>query len=91
MMVLGLLAGVLTTVSFLPQVLRTLRTGSAGDLSWGWLLLFGTGVTGWLAYGVARGDVAITATNAVTLALIGLIAGMKAWQQNAARTLEEHP
>ncbi len=84
MTVLGLFAGMLTTVSFLPQVVRTMRTGSARDLSWGWLLLFGAGVTGWLIYGAALGDLAITVTNAVTAALVGVLVGTKAWQQRTS-------
>ena len=35
---LGLCAGALTTISFLPQVLRAIRTGSSSDLSWTWLI-----------------------------------------------------
>lgn len=91
MIVLGLLAGTLTTVSFLPQLVRTVRTGSARDLSWGWLLLFGAGITGWLVYGAGSNDIAITATNAVTGTLVGVLAVMKAWQEHTARKLEERP
>src|SRR5207248_3593590 len=68
MTLLGLLAGACTTVSFLPQVVRTFRTGSAKDMSWGWLSLFGAGVGGWLAYGLVGRDVAIIVANATTLA-----------------------
>lgn len=63
---LGLASGALTALSFLPQVVRAFRTGSTTDLSWAWLALFLVGVTGWLAYGVATGDIAIIGTNAVT-------------------------
>jgi MtN3 and saliva related transmembrane protein len=78
MTLLGLLAGTCTTASFLPQVVRTFRTGSATDMSWGWLALFVTGVAGWLAYGVAKSDLAITLTNAITLALVLALVGLKA-------------
>jgi len=70
MITLGLIAGACTTFSFLPQVLRTMRTGSAADLSAGWLVLFGLGVAGWCAYGALRSDLAIELTNAVTLVLV---------------------
>jgi MtN3 and saliva related transmembrane protein len=70
MTLLGLLSGVCTTISFLPQVVRTFRTASAGDISWGWLLLFAAGVTGWLTYGILRGDLPITVTNTGTLTLV---------------------
>ncbi len=70
MTALGLFAGALTTLSFLPQVLRTLRTRHAGDLSAAWLLIFGLGTATWLIYGILRSDVAVTTANAVTFALV---------------------
>jgi MtN3 and saliva related transmembrane protein len=78
MTILGLLAGALTTASFLPQVVRTFRTESATDISWGWLLLFGTGVAGWLMYGLIKPDVAVALTNAVTLLLVAALVALKA-------------
>ena len=77
---LGLLAGACTTASFLPQVVRTLRTGRATDISWGWLALFSTGVAGWLAYGLIKSDLAIALTNAITLALVITLVVLKAAQ-----------
>lgn len=77
MTTLGLISGALTTLSFLPQVLRTLRTGSAADLSLGWLALFGAGVSGWCVYGVLTHDLAIGLTNAVTLALVLVLTAIK--------------
>lgn len=88
---IGLLAGALTTLSFLPQVIRTFRTRSAKDLSWGWLLLFGTGLAGWLVYGSLTSDVAIIATNAVTIALVGALAALKTWQEANARQIRRKP
>ena len=70
MTILGLIAGTLTTLSFLPQVIRTLRTRHAGDLSAAWLVTFGVGVASWCAYGILRSDVAIIVTNATTFALV---------------------
>ena len=82
--VLGLLAGACTTTSFLPQVVRTIRTGHATDISWGWLALFTCGVAGWLAYGVIKSDLAIAVTNAITLALVITLVLLKAAQQRGA-------
>ena len=86
MTVLGLLAGACTTASFLPQVVRTFRTGSATDISWGWLALFCTGVGGWLAYGLIKSDVAIALTNAITLALVLALVVLKAALSRGARS-----
>lgn len=70
MTALGLLAGTCTTLSFLPQVVRTLRTGHAADLSAAWLLIFGFGVAAWFVYGLLTADLAVTITNATTLTLV---------------------
>ncbi len=68
---LGLVAGVLTTAAWLPQIARTWRSRSADDLSWPYLLVFSSGVALWLVYGVLSGDVPVLAANAVTIVLVG--------------------
>ncbi len=70
MSTLGFIAGTLTTMSFLPQVLRSYRARTAAHLSWGWLVFFAVGVGAWIGYGALRGDPAIVLTNAVTLGLV---------------------
>jgi MtN3 and saliva related transmembrane protein len=67
--VLGALAGVLTTIAFVPQVARTWRTQSARDLSLPMLLLLVTGVVLWLGYGLLIGSAGLIAANAVTFLL----------------------
>jgi MtN3 and saliva related transmembrane protein len=70
MTILGLIAGTCTTLSFLPQVIRTLRTRHARDLSAAWLLIFGVGTALWLVYGLLKSDIAITVANGVTFGLV---------------------
>ena len=71
---LGFLAGVLTTASFLPQVLRSAKRRSAAGFSWLWLGCFGLGVGAWFAYGIFRRDPAMIGANGLTLlAVIALI------------------
>jgi len=67
--IIGLVAGCLTTAAFLPQVMRTLRTGSARDFSALMLILFVAGVGLWLAYGLMAGLAAVVTANAATLLL----------------------
>ncbi len=86
--VLGYAAGSLTTLAFVPQVLRTWRTRSAGDLSWGMLLIFMLGVLLWLAYGLALGSWPIILCNGLTLGLNLVIAAVKA-QAPASRAVRE--
>ena len=74
---LGLLAGGLTTASFVPQVRKIWKTKSAEDVSLLMFVAFCVGVMLWLVYGFIKGEVAIIATNAVTLALGATIVWMK--------------
>jgi MtN3 and saliva related transmembrane protein len=74
---IGILAGSLTTIAFLPQVLKTWRSRSAADLSTGMLLLFSGGLILWLVYGIAIRALPIILANAVTLLLTFAILLMK--------------
>lgn len=74
---LGILAGVLTTVAFLPQVLHTHRTRSARDLSLRMLLLFNLGLALWLAYRLLIASPGIVLANLVTGVLNLYILAMK--------------
>lgn len=65
----GGLAGILTTIAFIPQVIKTWRSGSAEDISLFMFILFSTGVLLWLIYGVAIDSVPVIAANGVTLLL----------------------
>ena len=70
---LGLLAGSLTTASFVPQVLKTWRSRSARDISTLWLITFITGISLWLIYGLLILSLPIILANGITLALTLLI------------------
>ena len=73
----GGVAGTLTTIAFLPQVIRTWRTRRSDDISMGMLLLFAAGVALWEAYGLMLGDLPVIAANAVTLVLAIVIVVLK--------------
>lgn len=66
---LGFVAGALTTMSFWPQLWKTWRTKSAGDVSLGMLLTFSVGVLLWLLYGLLLGAWPIIVTNMITMLL----------------------
>ncbi|MFL6227708.1 MAG: SemiSWEET transporter [Pyrinomonadaceae bacterium] len=74
---LGLLAGGLTTASFVPQVLKIWKTKSAKDVSLLMFVAFCVGVSLWIVYGSIKGEVAIIVTNVVTLILGAAIVWMK--------------
>jgi MtN3 and saliva related transmembrane protein len=74
---LGLIAGFLTTVAFVPQVVKIWKSKSAKDVS---LITFGAfalGVLLWIVYGVIKQEPPIILWNAVTLLLAIAIIVMK--------------
>ncbi len=66
---IGIMAGTLTSISFLPQAIKTWKSRSAKDLSLGMFLIFTSGVALWLTYGIIREDLPIILANIVTLVL----------------------
>jgi MtN3 and saliva related transmembrane protein len=74
---LGFAAGLLTTIAFVPQLVRIMKTRSARDVSLPAFATFTAGVALWLAYGLLVGEVPIIFWNAVTLALSAAIIAMK--------------
>lgn len=79
---LGFMAGTLTTISFVPQVLKAWQSKRCHDLSWGMLITFSAGVALWLAYGLLLLAMPIIVANAVTLALLITIACLKVRYRN---------
>ncbi len=67
MLIIGLLAATLTTVAFLPQMIKVWQTKSAKDVSYTMLITFIIGVFLWFIYGILRQDIAIILANGITL------------------------
>jgi MtN3 and saliva related transmembrane protein len=74
---IGAVAGTLTTLSFVPQVVKSWRRRSVGDLSATMLLVFTSGIVLWIVYGVAIGDWPLIGANVVTLGLALALVAMK--------------
>ena len=74
---LGILAGALTTIAFLPQVIKTWKSKSARDISLSMFLLFCAGLTLWLIYGIIKDDLPIILANSLTLILASSIVYFK--------------
>ena len=70
---IGYAAAALTTCSFVPQAVLTLRTGDVSGISTGMYASFTIGVALWFAYGLSLGAWPIIVANAVTLALSATI------------------
>lgn len=71
MEVVGILAGVLTLLTYVPQSIKTIKTKKTRDLSLGTLLLLCASALLWVAYGLGKDLPAIWITNSV-VALLGL-------------------
>jgi MtN3 and saliva related transmembrane protein len=63
---IGLLAAFLTTTAFFPQVIKTVKTKSTGDLSLPMYSLMFAGTVSWLVYGLMKHDLPVTLANAVS-------------------------
>lgn len=74
---LGYIAATLTTASFVPQAVLTLRTRNVAGISLGMYAAFTLGVALWLAYGVMMGAWPIIVANALTTALAATILVIK--------------
>jgi MtN3 and saliva related transmembrane protein len=70
---IGYIAAALTTGSFVPQAVLTLRTRDVSGISLAMYSAFTAGVALWLVYGLALGQWPIVVANAVTLALAATI------------------
>lgn len=75
--IFGLIAAFLTTIAFLPQVLRTWRSRSTKDISLVMFVVYVTGIVCWLIYGILLNDIPLIASNSVTLVLSGAILALK--------------
>jgi len=66
---LGLIAGALTTVAFIPQVVKTWKSRHTLDISLGMFSIFSVGVFLWLLYGIQLDALPIILSNGITLVL----------------------
>ena len=74
---LGYAAGFLTTIAFIPQVVKIWRSKSAKDVSLPAFATFTVGIGIWIAYGIVKSDPPIILWNVVTLVLAAAILAMK--------------
>jgi len=80
--IIGFMAAVLTTVSFLPQVWHTFKTRDVRGISLGMYSVFTAGVACWLVYGWMLGAWPIIIANVITLVLAATILTMKLRYRN---------
>ena len=69
----GYFAAILTTLAFIPQLIKTLKTKKADDVSLTTLIMFLTGVAAWIIYGIEISSKPILIANTITFLLNFLI------------------
>jgi MtN3 and saliva related transmembrane protein len=74
---LGFIAGILTTVSLLPQMIQIWKTKSAKDISLETFCILATGVLLWVIYGIRIMAYPIIICNSLTLAFVSTIIALK--------------
>jgi len=82
---IGFLAGLLTTASFVPQVIKAYRTRSTTDLSLAMLITFSCGLGLWIAYGIATGQTPVVITNVATFVLVLVLLWVKLFRSRPTR------
>ncbi len=74
---LGYLAATLTTLAFVPQAVKTIRSRDTRGISLGMYVVFTIGIVCWFGYGIALGSWPMILANAVTFVLAAVILGLK--------------
>jgi MtN3 and saliva related transmembrane protein len=74
---IGMIGAVLTTVCWLPQAAKIIRSRDTRAISLIGTLAFTIGIAFWLVYGLALMDWPLITSNVVTLALMSVIVGLK--------------
>jgi MtN3 and saliva related transmembrane protein len=74
---IGYVAATLTTLSFIPQAIKTIRTRDTRGISVGMYAVFTLGVACWFGYGLVLGSWPMIVSNVITLALSGSILALK--------------
>ena len=75
--IIGSAAALLTTLCWVPQAVRTIRTRDTRAISLWTQVIFATGILLWLVYGVLLGSVPLIAANGVSFLLVATILALK--------------
>jgi MtN3 and saliva related transmembrane protein len=76
---IGILAGVFTAVSLIPQIVKIIKEKKSDDISYLYLSILLAGLVLWIVYGILRKDVPVIATNVVSVIinLVTVVVGLK--------------
>jgi len=65
--IIGTIAGILTSISMLPQLIKVVREEEVENLSWGMIVVLLSGVSLWVVYGVMKNELPIIVSNAFSV------------------------
>ncbi|MDF2547641.1 MAG: hypothetical protein K0R93_2539 [Anaerosolibacter sp.] len=74
---IGWIAAALTTFSFLPQAIKTVKEKNTSGISLGMYSMFTAGVFLWMVYGFIIGDIPLMLSNIVTFLFASIVLTMK--------------
>ena len=75
--IIGLLAAACTTIAFLPQVIKTVKTKKTKDISLLMYVILTTGILLWVVYGLLTIDLPIILANSITFVLALIVLMLK--------------
>ena len=70
---IGIIAGILTSMSLLPQLVKIIREKKAENISYGMLIVLVLGLSCWVWYGILREDLPIIVTNGFSVLVNSLV------------------
>lgn len=62
--ILGIVAGFLTSIAMIPQLIKVIKEKNVEDLSWMMILVLICGLTLWVWYGIIQNELPIILSNA---------------------------
>mgnify|MGYP001806073365 CR=1 FL=1 len=80
--IIGSLAAIMTTLAFVPQAIKVVKTRDTKSISLWMYIIFSTGVALWLVYGLMKNDLPIILANMVTLVFALIILFYKLIEKN---------
>ncbi|HKL73187.1 MAG TPA: SemiSWEET transporter [Candidatus Onthovivens sp.] len=83
--IVGYIAAILTTISFIPQLIKVIKTRNTDSISLIMYILFVVGVICWVGYGIFKVDIPVILANCFTLLFSGFILIIK-----IINTVKEH-
>lgn len=79
---IGAVAAILATISFFPQVVRTVKYKSTDSMSWSWLIMYSTGALLWVIYGIGKEAFSIIVANTIVFICVIVILFVKVKDMN---------